>query len=801
VHGAADNQHSKEFREYMGTANLQDPGSPSEVDVFFLQRALFEIKCWDSGNVGIKLPWVPNSARFAPGLNNRTSDPVGQHHTRYSLDELRLEEPIRTYLELAQYVKNLNEHELIEGIAERQLISYAHLFLPDNSEPKQPHIVSPHFVYQLRRTPTEIMVRSSLYRANLSDFQKYLFDHNNISADITSFVIRKNSISFCLIHYRNNDGLEIQLPVTIRTAEEQQPAANGVVNLHYLAPGLDLSQLSLLHPYMIETMHEDADTVFLCEDLRVAKKLNALILDSKRFIDRKFIATSWYGGRRLIQKVNFSSLWDKNIVYIPAVNRGSFDSAAYQIKAKCDEVKVRSFKIQNRAVLCYPLAHEDISQADGLADPWERSLAKAAIDIDKQESFILKELTDTALPIEKYKAWSEDIGLIEASFDPEEKRFKAKYSSLASLRQNAPLGDSRLTLTTACFGDYDNISIIYGDRASGKSMLALGLTCARACGLDFFGFTPLSPTKVLFIDGETAAGVFHERLERTITALKCDQSQLEKNLELRLIYAERLPNIDFNDDAIRKSYEQIIHRNHIKLVVFDNLMSLLPGFSHSNSAAAWQSFWQWILQLERKYQLGIVLLHHSNNDNQVFGTRNIERQCSSVVHVTGGDQLKQKVKNSKHEEYGIFDKYTESNGALLQVEFSKCKLYSSKIKPFGAYLERFPDNPADPLAATKGPPWKLIGPPLASHQPLDPEAEFTQNFKLRFPDLTEEALVVVKLLSGGERLSRQKVQENLRCGKGPALKIINDLTERRILDKIGKARAREYQLRAEYWTD
>lgn len=400
--------------------------------------------------------------------------------------------------------------------------------------------------------------------------------------------------------------------------------------------------------------------------------------------------------------------------------------------------------------------------------------------------------------LREYKLWCESVGLIEIGPGPENDEYEAKFDSLSSLRQMVPLGE-RLQLTTSCFGDYENMSLIYGDRASGKSMLAIGLACARACGQDFFGFSPVGPIRTLFIDGETAGDVFRERLERTVTALKCDQRTLDRNLVLSLIYAEHSSReIDFNDDFFQRTTERLIRQHGIKLIFFDNLMSLLPGFSQSNSAATWKNFKSWLHQLERKYRVGCVLMHHSNKENQAFGTKNLERQCSTVIQVNGGSRFRQLICDPKGDILSQqIAPYSQKNGALLKVEFSKCKMSSSEIKPFGAYLERLPDNLADPFAAIKGPPWKIIGSHTTSPGLHDTEPSQFELLKLRFPTCCDEELKVINLTYSLKGIKRKDAESELDCCRDKAGKIISGLVAKQILDRHGKGPRTFYRLRPE----
>lgn len=69
--------HSKEFVQYLGTVNLQNPGDPSEVEVYYIQRALFEKAC----ELRVKrdprlIDWIPAEAYQSINAHSPTVEPI-----------------------------------------------------------------------------------------------------------------------------------------------------------------------------------------------------------------------------------------------------------------------------------------------------------------------------------------------------------------------------------------------------------------------------------------------------------------------------------------------------------------------------------------------------------------------------------------------------------------------------------------------------------------------------------------------------------------------------------------------------
>ncbi len=57
---------SPQFAEYIGNANLKNPGAPTEIEQFYIQWALIEA-CCDHRETKIEpLDWIPEDARRNP---------------------------------------------------------------------------------------------------------------------------------------------------------------------------------------------------------------------------------------------------------------------------------------------------------------------------------------------------------------------------------------------------------------------------------------------------------------------------------------------------------------------------------------------------------------------------------------------------------------------------------------------------------------------------------------------------------------------------------------------------------------
>src|SRR5260370_2715332 len=75
----------------------------------------------------------------------------------------------------------------------------------------------------------------------------------------------------------------------------------------------------------------------------------------------------------------------------------------------------------------------------------------------------------------------------------------------ADLPERPPLLDPILSSNT--------LALLYGPRGLGKSFVALGIAWAAASGGSFLGWRANRPHRVLYVDGEMAAGDLRRRLQ------------------------------------------------------------------------------------------------------------------------------------------------------------------------------------------------------------------------------------------------------------------------------------------------
>lgn len=724
---------SEQFSEFIDPGNLKNPGSPTELEQVYILAALVEAFCMYNDTQETPLFWVPEEARANQqilGTRVLWRRPISGQHTWFS-QKIGAMNPIGTYVDLYRHLYHCDFYGAVQKLAVECGLAPG-LFLNTTGAPNKPSAFP---------LPGEISIDGSIYK--------------KISGSI---VFRASAgggiLQEILVYYAGN--LVIHVPMhasgKLRTPNHLADAGQG-----QLAYGPGGGKLPLYNLDLIDSLKNPTATVFLCEDLQTAVILSAIIKDSKRLAPNHvqatelYVATSWYGGARLMEHVDFGPLWNKNIVYIPDISRISYKDIAKNVMDDCLRVRppIKFFRVYRPAVLKYP-PHYDADRVNAIEDPWERYLAKSAISLRDCESLMIQKMAEEAVTWDNYKKWGESVGLFPPSHTGEatgQVNYYTHTNTLSRLRANFPLApDSGLGLD--CFGAFENMTVLYGNMNSSKSMLALAVAVGRACGQGFLGFEALPPAKVLYVDGETSGPTFRERLERTMSAFRCNTELLEANLQVAPLYADHLiDSIDLENETQQNAIEKLIRQYRSELVIFDNLQCLLDGFRSNNATQTWKSFHGWLIRLEKQYSTGFLIIHHDNADGRTAGTSKIEWQLSTLIHVLGREALKNALDKTDHEsDLKMYERYIDKNGALFRAKIKKTKFSSVVTSPFGGFLL----NPGGPIERRiYGPPWGAIGhviPSIARENLAADKKMLRDTVRSQYPDRTDDEYKVLEYL-------------------------------------------------------
>jgi DNA-binding CsgD family transcriptional regulator len=203
----------------------------------------------------------------------------------------------------------------------------------------------------------------------------------------------------------------------------------------------------------------------------------------------------------------------------------------------------------------------------------------------------------------------------------------------------------------------NSLALLYGPRGLGKSFLALGIAWAAASGGSFLGWRASRPYRVLYVDGEMAAGDMKRRLlllgaaPPTLEIMQADG------------HAGSLPDLGYLEGQCRL----MMSWGHPELVVLDNLSSL-AGFTGGDHDC-WGDLQRFLIR-PRRFGRAMLLVHHANKKGGQRGTNRREDVLDLVMALRRPAD------------------YAPRQGARFEIHFEKARgLYGEAAQPIEARLE------------------------------------------------------------------------------------------------------------------
>lgn len=156
--------------------------------------------------------------------------------------------------------------------------------------------------------------------------------------------------------------------------------------------------------------------------------------------------------------------------------------------------------------------------------------------------------------------------------------------------------------------------LICGKEGSGKTWLAMEIAAAVANGRNAMNglWTVEEPVPVMFVDGE----MHWDDLKQRNLVLDIQRCYLLSKMEFEMRGVE--PTLNLADENIRNWLYHMILEWEIKLVIFDNIFSLVSGVD-TNSDRDWSPINDWCLRL-RAQGVSVILIHHTGKGGDQLGT-------------------------------------------------------------------------------------------------------------------------------------------------------------------------------------
>lgn len=224
-----------------------------------------------------------------------------------------------------------------------------------------------------------------------------------------------------------------------------------------------------------------------------------------------------------------------------------------------------------------------------------------------------------------------------------------------------------------------SLTMLHAYRGVGKSFFAISMAYAIATGSKFLRWQAPKPAKVLYIDGEMQANLLQERFSKIIKNFNI-KSDLLKNLYILSADLQGALSLNIGYSLIQDSIEDIINKENIKFVIFDNLSSLTTV--DELDANEWIAIQEWLLYLRRQ-GVAVLLVHHSGKNG---GQRGISKREDILDTVIKLEVPSKKNKEKEVEENELF-------GGRCRLKFEKNRNLSSRdISNFNIDLVDTPDG-------------------------------------------------------------------------------------------------------------
>jgi hypothetical protein len=209
---------------------------------------------------------------------------------------------------------------------------------------------------------------------------------------------------------------------------------------------------------------------------------------------------------------------------------------------------------------------------------------------------------------------------------------------------------------------------VHAWRGIGKTHFSLGVAYAIATGGTYLRWSAPRANRVLFLDGEMPAVALQERVKAILEADDRDVD-IDEDM-LRFITPDLLegapPDLANREDQERLG--EVIAALDPRLIVVDNISTLVRSGGAENDAEAWIPVQSWALQMRREGR-AVLFVHHTGKGGKQRGTSKREDVLDAVISLRRPEP------------------YDPAEGARFIVEFEKARhLRGDDAKAFEAKL-------------------------------------------------------------------------------------------------------------------
>jgi putative DNA primase/helicase len=185
-----------------------------------------------------------------------------------------------------------------------------------------------------------------------------------------------------------------------------------------------------------------------------------------------------------------------------------------------------------------------------------------------------------------------------------------------SVVSSSELGSLNLQPRKKLLGDWlreGDLGLIFAARGVGKTWLALLFARALSEGGTVGDWKVEEPVKVLFIDGEMPPDLMRDRDK----GLQRAPGEVEF-LNHEILFERTGKVLNITEPEVQRAITDRCIREHIKVVILDNLSTLASGMKE-NDAFAWELVNNWLLDFRRR-KIAVILIHHAGRSGEARGT-------------------------------------------------------------------------------------------------------------------------------------------------------------------------------------
>ena len=261
-------------------------------------------------------------------------------------------------------------------------------------------------------------------------------------------------------------------------------------------------------------------------------------------------------------------------------------------------------------------------------------LAKTTyLDTLELPSQLVARIRREAIPIEDMASWKKNVLLLEKApicIEGEQScQTDFEIVTFEMLPDVVPREDDVPVAVRQMFTP-QYTTLIWGASNAGKSWLGIELATSLTTGTPYLYFTASAPCTLCYLDGEVGSD-FKPRVNQLLQGREEFLPLLNKNL----FVISSKGGLNILDGETQKILIGKLQKSGVKCIVIDNLLSLAPTASKSNSTP----FFDFIHRIE-KLGIGVIVLHHAGKTGKDFkGPVDLVSLCQNVIHLEGRNQL------------------------------------------------------------------------------------------------------------------------------------------------------------------